>query len=54
MDGETKEIVIHCKWETSHLVEVPVDFEVPGTLDEFPQEVLEQLDTLGASLVDWS
>lgn len=48
-----KLITINCTWETRQLVEVPDDFEVPERLDEFPEEILDQLDTSGAQLVDW-
>lgn len=49
-----KEITITCTWESNCTVTVPDDFEVPNKLDEFPEEVLEQLTTNGATLVDWT
>lgn len=49
-----KEVTIHCTWKSDHTVEVPDDFEVPGSLSDFPEDVLEQLTPLTAELVDWS
>lgn len=49
----TKEITIHCKWESTHVVEVPDDFVVPDNLTDFPADVLEELTSENASLVDW-
>lgn len=49
-----KEVTIHMVWNNSVTVEVDDDFTVPGTLNEFPEDVLEQMDTQGASLVAWS
>jgi hypothetical protein len=34
-------------------VEVPDDFEVPDTLGEFPKDVLEEMTSHNASLLDW-
>jgi hypothetical protein len=48
-----KEITINMTWRNSVTVEVEDDFEVPGNLSTFPEEVLEQMDTQGAELVDW-
>ena len=48
-----KEITIHCTWRSSHTVEVPDDFEVPGNLSSFPPDVLEQMTPLTAELADW-
>ena len=49
----SKEITIRCKWESSHTVEVPDDFTVPSTLAEFPDDVLDELTSDTAELVDW-
>lgn len=48
-----KTMTITTTWKSVQNVDVPDDFELPDTLDEFPEEVLEQLDALGASLTDW-
>jgi hypothetical protein len=48
-----KTITITCTWESTHEIEVPDDFEVPDSLDGFPPEVLDEIDSSTASLVDW-
>jgi hypothetical protein len=52
-DGDTEEITIRCKWETSHTVEVPRGWRPGPRLDDFPESVLEQIDASTAELVDW-
>ena len=44
--------VVECTWRTVHTVELPEDFD-PRYLDNFPEDVLEELTTDGAELVDW-
>lgn len=48
-----KEITITCTWRSTHAVEVEDDFEVPSNLSDFPDDVLEELTSDTASLVDW-
>lgn len=48
-----KEIQITCTWESSHWVEVEDNFEVPSNLGDFPEEVLEELTPVAATLIDW-
>ncbi|MGO4583605.1 hypothetical protein AB4Z38_06920 [Arthrobacter sp. 2RAF6] len=48
-----KEITITCTWRSTHVVEVEDDFDVPDNLSDFPEEVLEELTTDVAELVDW-
>ena len=50
-----KTIYITCEWRSHHSVEVPDDFpeETPRYLDGFPDEVLEEMTSNGAELVDW-
>lgn len=48
-----KRVTIRMKWENTVEVEVPDDFEVPANLTDMPADVLEQMDSLGAELVDW-
>ncbi len=45
-----KEVTVYCRWETRHIVEVPDDYEIGGTLED---EWADQVDSGGASLVDW-
>lgn len=49
-----KETTIHCTWKSDHTVEVPDDFQITGSLHDFPEDVLEQLTPLTAELTDWS
>lgn len=51
---ETKEITITCTWQSTHVVEVPIDFTVPNTLGGFPEDVLEELTSHIAELIDWA
>ena len=48
-----KEIMITCHWRSAHVVEVPDDFKVPDSLAEFPGDVLDELTSDTAELVDW-
>lgn len=52
-EQNTKVITVHMTWRNSVEIEVPADFEMPSTLDGFPEDALEQMDTAGAELVDW-
>jgi hypothetical protein len=45
-----KTIEIRCRWESTHAVEVPDDYEFGGGLDS---EWADQVDASTASLVDW-
>lgn len=49
-----KTVTITCEWRSTHVVEVPDDFVIPNTLDGFPDDVLEELTSNTAELVDWS
>lgn len=49
----TKEITVTATWSSQHTVEVPDDFEVPESLSDFPPDVLEQITSDVAELVDW-
>ena len=49
-----KEVTVTCEWRSTHVVEVPDDFEIPAHLDGFPNDVLEELTATNAELVDWS
>jgi len=49
-----KEVSITCEWRSTHVVEVPDDFEIPAKLDGFPDGVLEELTSDTAELIDWS
>ena len=49
-----KRVTINMTWKNSVTVEVEDDFEVPNTLGAFPEDVLEQMDSVGVELVDWS
>lgn len=49
----SKEITITCTWKSYHSVEVPDDFVVPRNLNDFPDDVLEELTGDVADLVDW-
>lgn len=51
---ETEQIVIDCTWRASVRVEVPTGWRPGGTLNDWPDEVLDQVDTTDAELVDWS
>jgi hypothetical protein len=48
-----KTITITCTWRSTHEIEVPDDFVVPSTLSGFPPEVLDEIDSHTAELVDW-
>jgi len=48
-----KEVTITGEWRSTHVVEVPDDFVTPDTLSEFPDDVLEELNTNNAELIDW-
>lgn len=52
-NDETKEVTITCTWKSTHVVDVPADFELPAYLDGFPDDVLEELTSSTAELVDW-
>lgn len=49
-----KTIKIETTWRSVTDVEVPDDFVLSGNLLEVPYDVLEQLDSSTAELVDWS
>jgi hypothetical protein len=48
-----KELRVECTWRSTHVITVPDDFEIPGTLSEFPPEALEEMTPITAELVDW-
>lgn len=48
-----KTITITCTWRSTHEVEVPDDFEVPAYLSDFPPDVLDEMTSHTAELVDW-
>lgn len=48
-----KTITITCTWRSTHDVEVPDDFEVTGNLGDFPPDVLDEMTSENAELVDW-
>ena len=48
-----KTITVYMTWRNSVDVEVPDDFTIPSTLDSFPEDVLEEMTSQGAELVDW-
>lgn len=53
MDG-MKEVTIRSTWEAVTIVEVPEDTDLESMrLEDWPQDVLEEVTTLGASLTDW-
>jgi hypothetical protein len=45
-----KELHVTCTWRSSHVVEVPDDYEGGSTLDD---EWADQVDSQIAELVDW-
>lgn len=49
----TKEIRINATWHSTHWLEVPDDFEVSSNLNDWPDDVLEQITSDTAELVDW-
>ena len=49
----SKEITVTCRRESVQTVEVPDDFTVPSNLSDFPEDVLEELTSDNATLVDW-
>jgi hypothetical protein len=53
-EEETEEITIHTVWHSDLLVEVPKGWRPGASLDDFPDSVLEQIDSSTAELVDWS
>lgn len=48
-----KTITITATWKSYHEVEVPDDFVVPSNLSDFPEDVLEEITSDVATLVDW-
>lgn len=50
---ETETITIHSTWHVSSTVEVPKGWRPGSTLNDWPQDVLDAVDTTGAELVDW-
>lgn len=48
-----KTITVTCVWRTTHVIEVPADFEIPSTLGEFPEDALDEMTSQNAELVDW-
>jgi hypothetical protein len=50
---ETEEITIESTWRASALVEVPKGWRPGDTLDDWPEDVLDQVTTSGAELIDW-
>jgi hypothetical protein len=48
-----KEIEITCTWRSTHLITVPDDFEVPSTLEGFTPQMLDEMNSHTAELVDW-
>lgn len=48
-----KTVTIYMTWTNSVDVEVPDNFEMPHSLDGFPEDVLEQMDSTGVELTDW-
>lgn len=53
-DGETEEITITCRWETTHLITVPKGWRPTQYLKDFPPGTLDEINSGAAELVDWS
>ena len=49
-----KEIMVYLIWRSEVTLEVPDDFEWTGSLDDFTENQLEEMDPRNAELVDWS
>lgn len=49
-----KTVTVSCTWKSTHEVEVPDDFQDTGSLSDFPQEALEEMDSHTAELTDWT
>lgn len=49
----TKKITLRCTWVTVHEIEVPANYEDTGYLDDFPEELLDEVTSDGAELTDW-
>jgi hypothetical protein len=50
--SETRTVTVRTKWEAVTTVEVPADWEDDGTSATWDVWI-EEVDTVGASLVDW-
>lgn len=48
-----KTVRIRCTWKATITAEVPDDFEGSSNLNEWPDEVVDQIDSSTAELVDW-
>jgi len=48
-----KVVKVYVTWKSSHDIEVPDDWEMPRTLDGFPDDALEEMTSQNAELVDW-
>lgn len=48
-----KEVTIHMLWRNEVTVEVEDDFDPDGYLDDFPDDVLEAMQSNNAELIDW-
>jgi hypothetical protein len=48
-----KTIVVTCRWESQHEVEVPDDFADTGHLSDFPDSARDEMTSGAAELVDW-
>jgi len=53
MTVDTETITITCTWKSAHVVEVPVGWRPGALLDDFPEDVLDEIDAGSAELVDW-
>lgn len=49
-----KTVTVECTWRSTHYVEVPDDFEDTGCLDKIPEEILVEMTSETAELVDWA
>jgi len=54
MDGDTEEIEIESTWRATARVEVPLGWRPGSTLSDWPDSVLDQINTTGAELIDWT
>lgn len=48
-----KEVTVRSTWRATSVIEVPDDFVVTQDINEWPEDLLEQVDSSGAELVDW-
>lgn len=49
-----KTITVEATWKSTHRdIEVPDDFKDTGSLNDFPEDALEQITSEVAELVDW-